>query len=164
VATPKYARLEDEQRFVVGELPGSLAPPRLIEDRYVLGTRLRLRRVSDGDTAVNKLGHKVPVAPDAPSAVWHTTMYLDDAEYALLAGLPSATITKRRWTLHSGASGDEFLGELAGLLLVEGDRPVATPPGGVEVTDDSRFCGGTLATLSGPTAVAFVAMARELVT
>jgi len=144
----RYARLEDEQRFVLRAVPEGAAGPSLIEDRYIRATRLRLRRVTEGDTIVHKLGHKVPVDPARPSAVWHTTSYLDASEYEVLATLDAWPLRKHRWRLRAGGSVDELLGPLCGLVLLEGDRPFVPPVGHLgEVTDDARFCGGSLARL-----------------
>jgi len=156
----RYARLEDERRFVVASLPEDATSPRLIEDRYVARTRLRLRRVTDDRGKLLKLGHKVREDDARPSAAWHTTLYLTDAEHALLESLDARTLTKRRWTLPGGGCADEFLGPLAGLVLIEGERPFDAPPRAVEVTDDERFTGGALAALDAEAAAALVADAR----
>lgn len=160
VERSRYARLEDERRFLVAALPDGAASPRLIEDRYVERTRLRLRRVTDDRGTVLKLGHKVREDDAHPSAAWHTTLYLTDAEHALLERLDARTLTKRRWTLPGGGCADEFLGPLAGLVLVEGERPFHAPPRAVEVTDDERFTGGALAALDAEAAAVLVADAR----
>jgi hypothetical protein len=162
VDTTKYARLEDEERWLIDALPGDATAPRLIEDRYVDGTRLRLRTVTDATGTLRKLGHKVRPDSARPSAVWHTTLYLDEPEFARLATLPSRTLRKRRWSLDDGAVADEFLDGLDGLVLVEAQRPHPARPGGVEVTDDERFCGGSLAALDDVGAPAFLALARAL--
>ena len=162
--SPKYAHLEDEQRYVVRSLPDGVHAPRLIEDRYLHGTRLRLRRVTDteGDATTLKLGHKVRIDPSAPSAVWHTTCYLDEAEFELLGALPAATLRKRRWSLGTGCA-DEFLDALVGLVLLEGPRPFDPPVPAVEVTGDVRFSGGALAALEATGAAALLEHAIELV-
>jgi CYTH domain-containing protein len=153
----KYARLEDERRFLVATVPDDAIAPRRIEDRYITGTRLRLRRVTDERGTVIKLGHKVRCEEGRPSAVWHTTCYVDEAEYAVLGALEAQLLAKRRWSLPGGGSVDEFLGPLAGLVLVEGDRPFEVPPPAIEVTHEERFCGGALAALDVDGAAALVA-------
>jgi CYTH domain-containing protein len=159
VEPSRYAKLEDERRFLVAEVPPGAVTPRLIEDRYLSGTRLRLRRVSDGDRTVCKLGQKV--RDDArPTAVWHTTLYLDSSEFERLSRLGAATLTKRRWSLLRGGSADEFLGALEGLVLVEGERPFDPPTNAVEVTDDERYRGGALAVLDPLAAASLVAESR----
>jgi CYTH domain-containing protein len=161
VEVPKYAKLEDEQRFVVPSIPDGATSPRTIDDRYLRGTRLRLRRVRDDAGTTYKLGHKVRPDPSRPSIVWHTTSYLDEGEYALLGTLPAATLEKRRWSLARGCA-DEFLGALEGLVLVEGERPLEVPPGGVEVTDDERYTGGALAGIDATAAASLLAHAQSL--
>jgi CYTH domain-containing protein len=156
----RYARLEDERRFLVAAVPEGATSPRRIEDRYVTGTSLRLRRVTDERGSVLKLGHKQRCDEGRPSTVWHTTMYLDDAEYAMLATLEARTLDKLRWSLSDGGSADELLGALAGLVLIEGDRPFELPPPAVEVTADERFCGDALAALDASGAAALVAEAQ----
>jgi hypothetical protein len=124
----------------------------LIEDRYLLGTRLRLRRMTPdaGGPVQHKLGQKVPVEP---GVVLHTTMYLTAEEHARLSALPGAELRKVRHRVERGGrwfSVDRLLGRHAGLVLVEielaGDEAVEPPPfAGDEVTTDERFSGGWLA-------------------
>jgi CYTH domain-containing protein len=161
MANPKYARFEDERRFLVSAVPADASAPRHIEDRYLLGTRLRLRAVIDGDGTVRKLGQKVREDPQRPSSVWHTTLYLDQGEFERLGALPARTLTKRRWSLPDGGAADEFGGPLDGLVLLEGPRPFAPAVVGVEVTDDERFSGGALAALDPDAAAAFVMTAHR---
>ncbi|MGI8869853.1 MAG: hypothetical protein ACR2F6_13650 [Mycobacteriales bacterium] len=86
----KYARAERERRFLLRMPPtdGIVRTVR-IADRYLLGTRLRLRRVTEtisADGAIGrtdyKLTQKVPAPGGEPGLI--TTMYLDAAEYAVL--------------------------------------------------------------------------------
>jgi CYTH domain-containing protein len=130
----------------------------------VTGTRLRVRRITDGRGTVCKLGQKVRAVADRPTARWHTTMYLDDAEFAALAHLGGSALAKRRWSLPGGGCADEFLGTLSGLVLVEGERPFDAPPRSVEVTDDERFSGGALAALDAAAAAALLADAAARAT
>ncbi|MFE4461994.1 hypothetical protein ACFROC_31980, partial [Nocardia tengchongensis] len=55
----KYAKIESERRFLLTEMPTQASDPRLIEDRYIVGTRLRLRRVEVGAQVVYKFCQKV---------------------------------------------------------------------------------------------------------
>ena len=60
VVSLKYAVVERERRFLVSRLPEVAHERRRIVDRYVTGTRLRLREVVTEDGIVTrKLGHKV---------------------------------------------------------------------------------------------------------
>lgn len=150
----KYAKPERERRFLVATMPATSEPPWLIEDRYLDGTSLRLRRVSVGDECVFKLTQKVRLVRDDPAEVAATNMYLTVEEYERLLQLPSAVIEKRRhispwqeWTYVV----DEFLGRLEGLRLAEievlsVETPMRLPSWtGREVTHDERFSGGALA-------------------
>jgi CYTH domain-containing protein len=151
----KYARPELERRFLLDGVPEGLVPKARIEDVYLDGTRLRLRRVTQVDgEVVRKLGQKVRVDPADPSAVWLTTIYLDEAEFDLLAALPGQPLVKDRFDWPgTDVSVDVFDGALAGLVMAEAERTdaealaaVAPPPGVVrEVTHDDRYSGGRLA-------------------
>jgi len=57
----KYAVMERERRFLVSKLPDVAHQRRRIMDRYVTGTRLRLREVVTEDgTVTRKLGTQSP--------------------------------------------------------------------------------------------------------
>ena len=154
----KYAHIETERRFLLAGVPAICEGVAIqeIRDRYVLGTRLRLRVVEvPGEPKVWKLGQKVRIDPASPLRVAHTTIYLDENEVAVLAALPATELTKSRRTLvlegHTWAV-DEFRGLLTGLVLAEIDLgedrsmparlPFATRR---EVTGDDRYSGGALA-------------------
>jgi CYTH domain-containing protein len=150
----RYAQLEREQRWVLGALPSGCAHPVSIVDRYISGTRLRLRQMVSDGTTVYKLAQKVRLDPQAPETVKLTNMYLSKSEYDILAVLDGAEIEKTRWRWTPGERAmavDEFGGKLAGLILAEvelasGEDRWPDPPLAVaHVTDDDRFSGGTLA-------------------
>jgi CYTH domain-containing protein len=149
-----YARVESERRFLVARLPEGLVDERLIEDLYLDGVRLRLRKVSDGTAATYKLTQKVRPDPADPATVRITNVYLTRDEYNRLATLPGAQLSKTRgrWVTDAGdLAVDRFHGPLTGLLLAEVEvddvrNDVALPAWvGPEVTHDDRFCGGSLA-------------------
>lgn len=159
-----YARLEAERRWLVTEPSARpAADARRIEDRYLDGTRLRLRSVTAPDgTVVRKLGHKTTPDPGHPSTVWHTSLYLDEGEAAVLGALPGRVLVKDRYVLSDDAGRqwalDVFRGALAGLVLVEVElAETAGPQQAVdlrppvptrrEVSDDVRYTGGALAGL-----------------
>ena len=52
----KYARIERERRFLLAEPPaaGAVTESRRIIDRYLPGTRLRLRRVDGPDSGAQQ--------------------------------------------------------------------------------------------------------------
>ncbi|MEU3496843.1 hypothetical protein ABZ747_25545 [Kitasatospora cineracea] len=158
VKAGKYARVERERRFLLDRLPapGAVTVARRITDRYVEGTRLRLRRVERLDTGecTYKLTQKVPVPPGEPGAVQGliTNLYLSEQEYARLrAALPGPELTKTRLSVPP-LGVDVFEGPLLGLVLAEAEFETAEdaetfvpPPGCVaELTDDRHFTGGRL--------------------
>ena len=128
------------------------ATARLIEDRYLPGTALRLRRVTAPDgSVVHKLGKKYPGAGLSSRPM--TNIYLDAAEYAALAVLPAALLVKRRHDVGGGFAIDVFEGALAGLMLAEisadddAELAAIVVPSwcSVEVTEDLAYAGSTLA-------------------
>ena len=91
VTSLKYAHVERERRWLLGAVPGLPDDARRLRivDRYLRRTRLRLREVTEIDgTVVRKLGHKVRLGDDARE-VAHTSLYLDGAEWSVLAALPA---------------------------------------------------------------------------
>jgi CYTH domain-containing protein len=169
---PKYALLENERRFLVRrppDLAGTRA--RLIEDRYLDGGRLRLRRVThlDGSPTEHKLCKKYGSADPASGPI--VNIYLTEAEHAALAALPGRPLGKRRHTvLYDGRafSVDVFEGALAGLVMCEAEAPTVEairalkfPPwAGREVTDDRFFSGGCLCAITAVELAARLATER----
>jgi CYTH domain-containing protein len=162
-ASPKYSAVERERRFLVDPTRRpdlSAVPHVLIEDHYLIGTRMRLRRMTDSVTGEIALKFAKKYESADPLARPMSNFYLDDGEYAALAALPAQLLRKRRHQL-SVAGGligvDLFLGDLAGLELAEFDGIDAAalrgfvPPSWTvrEVSDDRFFQGGHLATLDG---------------
>lgn len=153
----KYARVERERRFLMPGPPdpSTVTATRMITDRYLTGTRLRLRRVELPDgTLERKLTQKVPARrPGGTGGVQGliTNTYLSAAEYDLLATLPAEVLTKTRCSAPP-LGVDVFGGHLRGLVLAEAEfttdeeaHAFAFPAGCVaEVTDDLRFTGGRL--------------------
>jgi hypothetical protein len=146
----KYARPELERRFLLDRLPEGTPTRRVrIEDRYLVGTRLRLRRSTDLHTGAvdHKLGQKVPAPDGRPGLI--TNVYLSPAEYEALAVVPALELRKVRWSFPPFGV-DEFEGELTGLILAEAEfeseeeQAAFEPPVAViaEVTADVRFTGG----------------------
>ena len=95
-ASLKYAVVERERRYLLARLPEGVTETQDIQDRYVTGTRLRLREVRHGDgTVTRKLGHKVRLS-EGPAEVACTNFYLDDDEWMLLVALPALELHKLR--------------------------------------------------------------------
>ena len=97
MANLKYAHIERERRWLLAAMPDLPDDARRLEitDRYITGTRLRLREVTEGSIVTRKLGHKVRLGDDA-AEVAHTSLYLDDAEWDVLVALPADVLTKTR--------------------------------------------------------------------
>ena len=173
----KYARFELERRFLVEHLPEGIEQGRgwRITDRYIKDTQLRLRRMEPihGGHTIFKLGQKhVPSPPDF-GRMTITNIYLSPAEYAVLAGLEALELHKRRYPFaHDDRlfSVDVFENKLAGLVLAETgfdtaeemDEPLDLPSWiPREVSNDSRFTGGALASLTPDGAAELIRHARS---
>ncbi len=152
----RYAQVEREQRWVLSRLPQALTDPASIVDRYLTGTRLRLRSITAGAAVTYKLGQKVRPEPSSPAMVKLTNIYLSPDEFEVLRALPGRELRKTRW--RSPYAGgrlvvDEFVDALAGLVLAElelrpGQSPVDLEVPGADVSEDDRFSGGRLAAVS----------------
>jgi CYTH domain-containing protein len=151
----KYAAVERERRWLCASLPDlPVVRAEALEDLYVDGSRLRLRRatpVGRGEPIL-RLSKKADLAPDRRLI---TTLYLTPAEYALFERLPGRPMRKTRHYYAAGdvtLSVDRFDGPLAGLFLAEAefadDAAMAAFPHPAfavrEVTADPRYTGGEL--------------------
>ena len=146
----KYAVVERERRWLLAAMPEVPADARVlgIVDRYLTGTRLRLRETTEADgTVVRKLGHKVRIGQGARE-VAHTSLYLDDAEWALLVALPARTLTKTRTLvpMRTGHVAVDVHADGTVVAEIEGDGDLPADWDVVrEVTDDEEYTGGALA-------------------
>jgi CYTH domain-containing protein len=149
----KYAVIERERRFLLAALPKEAASDVMeIVDRYVIGTRMRLReiRTSNGQV-VRKLSHKVRLT-EGPAAIACTNLYLNAAEWELLKELPARILRKTRHVIQRDGvtvAIDELDG---GTLIAEIDDddapPQATPDWLLVIEDvsgDERWTGAGLA-------------------
>ena len=151
---PKYSAIEIERRWLVdlaavGDL--SLSPFREIEDLYVSGSRLRLRKIADSSGATTfKFGKKY--GKRALSAEPVTNLYLTELEHRQLSALPGATTLKRRYSVAGGAL-DIYHRPNPGLAVYEvefddeASAQLFQPPHFVtrEITAESSFSGVSLA-------------------
>ncbi|THD81808.1 MAG: hypothetical protein E7812_03045 [Phenylobacterium sp.] len=152
----KYAFVERERRWLCAEVPmDRVLWAEAITDLYVTGTRLRLREAHplDGGPAQRRIARKADV--DARTRLI-TSIYLSEAEFALLADLPGRRLRKVRHHLRAvdgvALSVDRFEGELAGLVLAEAEFDSAEALAAFpvpdfalrEVTEDARYSGGSL--------------------
>jgi CYTH domain-containing protein len=148
----KYAVVERERRYLVASLPEGVTTTREIIDRYVTGTRLRLREVREADgTVTRKLGHKVRLG-EGPAEVACTNFYLDDEEWAALVALPARTLRKKRHVVHRDGwlvAVDEHEDGTLVAEIDDGDEPAGLPPVWLDVVEDvsadEAWTGGRLA-------------------
>jgi CYTH domain-containing protein len=148
----KYAVVERERRFLITRLPDGVVGTKEIVDRYVTGTRLRLREVREDDgTVVRKLSHKVRLS-EGPAEVACTNLYLDDPEWAALVALPAQVLRKTRHMVHRDGLVVAIDEHEDGTLVAEiddRDRPSQVVPGWLDivhdVSEDERWTGAALA-------------------
>jgi CYTH domain-containing protein len=150
----RYAKLEREQRWVLDAVPPACTDERRIVDDYLVGTRLRLRKIESESATLLKLCQKVRVEEGSGERVKITNFYISLEEYNVMTSLRTATIDKtRRNFSHEDAvyAIDQFHGRHTGLVLAERElneaEPRHTAPNfaRLEVTSDDRYSGGRLA-------------------
>lgn len=151
-ASLKYAVVERERRYLLASLPDGVVTSREIVDRYVTGTRLRLREVRESDgTVLRKLGHKVRLT-DGPAEVACTNFYLDEREWAVLTALPTRTLHKKRHVVQRDGVLVAIDEHQDGTLVAEiddGNHPPRDVPDWLdvlkEVSDEEQWTGAYLA-------------------
>ena len=167
----RYAMAEREKRWVLRRLPDGVTDPVDILDKYLAASTLRLRRARSSSTVVYKLGQKVRHDPTDPSINQVTNMYLSQSEFELLGQARGAVLSKTRWHWTVGDcvfSVNQFGERLRGLIVAEvelasdGVGQSAPPLNVAEVTDDDRFSGGRLASLTRPEAEALLKMVATM--
>jgi CYTH domain-containing protein len=165
----KYGRIEWERRFLLAAVPdlGPADRTYRIIDRYIPGTRLRLRRMEGDGQVAYKLARKLP--PLSAGGGVMGNLYLSEGEYGLLAALEANVVRKTRH--YFGVWGlDVFEGPLRGLVLAEAEaddesqlRKLEPPwPVQAEVTANPFFSGARLATATPQELRAEVAKARDV--
>ena len=72
----KYANPEIERRFLLPHRPRnlSLSDSKVIEDKYIEGTRLRLRKTLRNEKHEYKLTKKLPIETDKQVYQWVSTI------------------------------------------------------------------------------------------
>ena len=155
--TPKkYSLREIERRWLVGSEDAERllgAAPRIVGDKYLPDTQLRLRQVvSEDGEEVYKLCKKYGDKRGAIESI--TNIYLSNAEYVLLDRLPGTVVEKSR---HPQALGsiDVYITPQGPMYIYEVEFASAEaaasfqPPAfaGREITEDANLTGYELATL-----------------
>ena len=79
MATLKYAHVERERRWLLAAVPDLPEHARRLDivDRYVNGTRLRLREVTEAGVVTRKLGQKVRLGKGAAEVAHTSVVHLD---------------------------------------------------------------------------------------
>jgi CYTH domain-containing protein len=160
----KYACLEIERRFLLREIPQGLVDQTTgwrIIDRYITGTRLRVRRMEalNGESVVYKLGQKYRSSSQGPGETTMTTIYLDEFDYGRLMELDGRELRKTRFPFEINGLTfgiDRFEASLEGLVLAEIEcrtlqefKNLPAPAvEWVDVTEDVFFTGGSLVKLT----------------
>ncbi len=150
----KYSRIERERRFLLDQFPidANVVRVRHIRDRYINGTRLRLRQQSDENgPTMFKLTQKVPSLGSGGQQGFITNTYLSNEEFRILAQLSAKQLSKTRYSVPPFGI-DVFENTLEGLVLAEAefesalDADCLTLPSFIvhEVSGDIRFTGGRL--------------------
>ena len=146
--------LEIERRWLVDlALVGDLSsvPYRIVEDLYVTGTRLRLRKITDANGVVQfKFGKKYGKRSRLVEPI--TSLFLTEAEYGQLSSLPGLVSSKRRYSIASGSL-DIHPPPVSGVAIFEMEFESETsassyqPPrfATTEVTGDPAFSAYSLA-------------------
>lgn len=155
----KYSRIEYERRFLVAPNADwkrfAESYSKTYEDKYLNGTRLRLRILTDSDSLRRLIKLTKKYESDSPYFQMITTIILSPDEYRLFDALEGNRLVKTRY-YHNYQnrifSIDVFENELHGLVLCEtesdglADLMRAEPPAYAEreVTEDVFFTGGHL--------------------
>ena len=155
---PKYSAAEIERRWLV-HLPqvGSLTAlsRREIEDLYIAGTHMRLRKVSaESGVVIFKLGKKYGKGDGFSEQV--VSVYLTEEEYRVMAAMPGAIVKKSRYAIAGGAL-DVYQDPNSGLAVfeVEFQSETAatnyTPPSFIsqEITHNEQHSGFALSQTAG---------------
>lgn len=155
----KYSRIEYARRFTVA--PGadwkSFAElySKRHEDKYLIGTRLRIRILTDLDSGRQLIKLTKKYESDSPYFRQINTILLSPEEYAIFDRLEGKRIEKVRFYHHyknRTFSIDVFENQLKGLLICETEQETledlmfAEPPPYVqaEVTENPFFTGANL--------------------
>ncbi len=155
---PKYSAAEIERRWLVNLAQvGSLAalPRREIEDLYIAGTHMRLRKVSaEHEAVIFKLGKKYGKGNGFSERV--VSVYLTEVEFNVFAAMPGTVAKKSRYTISGGAL-DVYRNPNSGFAVFEvefqseSDAMNYMPPSftSQEITHDAKYSGFALSQAAG---------------
>lgn len=156
--SPKYSAAEIERRWLVDLAQiGSPAtvPRREIEDLYIAGMHMRLRKVSaEGEDIIFKLGKKYGKGNSFSEQV--VSVYLTEVEFNVMAAMPGTVARKTRYTISAGAL-DVYQYPNPGFAVFEvefqseSDASNYTPPSfaSQEITHEAKYSGFALSQAVG---------------
>ncbi len=149
---PKYSLPEIERRWTVDDRVLSdigSQPKVIIIDKYLSGTRLRLRSMDGGSGVKYKLGKKYGDNRNYSESI--TNIYLSSEEYELLRQSTGVEVTKTRYRI-AGGSLDIYTDDQRPIIFSvefrsEAEAMIYQPPEFVldEVTDNQAYSGYVLA-------------------
>ncbi|MEL7532569.1 MAG: hypothetical protein AAFN10_14725 [Bacteroidota bacterium] len=153
----KYAQKEWERRFLLRTQAINLAELsfQTITDKYLDGTRLRLRKTQKEEKVQFKLTKKLELSAELED--WVSTIYLSESEYALFYSLAGKSYEKRRYYREQeaeariGIDAIRLGAEMIYLAEVEFDSPESMMqyqfplPFAKEVTNDPFYSGFAIA-------------------
>ena len=145
-------------------VPGSVITPSVSPSSNLSTIRYKGRHGSHSGDREFKFTQKVPAGRPGYVQGLITNTYLSAAEYDLLATLPAAVLSKTRLSVPPLGI-DVFEPPLHGLIMADVEfstdseaQSFLPPPAAVaEVTDDSRFTGGSLVSARRPDLLAWLA-------
>ena len=150
----RYARLEIERRWLVAGDVSQLIhgqPSREIEDRYLVGTRIRLRTLTSSDGSIQwRMCKKYERSPDQQFE-FITNLYLSKQEFQVFAALPAEVSRKRRYPLAQGSL--DLYAQPVGVTIFEVDFASESEAtafqapsfAGMEITGVEAYSGAMLA-------------------
>lgn len=159
----KYSRIEYARRFLVAQTSDWKqfieTFSKRHEDKYLNGTRLRLRIQTDLDSGRQLIKLTKKYESDSPYFRQINTILLTPEELEIFDRLEGKRVRKIRFYHHHKTrvfSIDVFENELRGLLICETEQPTledlmkAEPPpyARIEVTENPFFTGANLANAS----------------
>lgn len=99
----KYAKEEQERKFLLSSNPirNTYHKKKVIEDKYLVDTQLRLRRTMEDGIVEYKLTKKILLEKGDDLSInhWVSTVYLSESEYRLLLKLEGYSLKKVRYYL-----------------------------------------------------------------
>ena len=156
----KYAQAELERKFLFTQKPENLEAHRykIIEDIYLEGTRLRLRKTIEKENIQYKLTKKIPIQTRESDQQWVSTIYLSEKEYEIFSFLPGHYLKKKRYYYPIGPNQNIGIDEIVlkdrtlWIAEIEASKEAIAAfemplPGALEITHDKSYFGNEIARL-----------------